>query len=84
MRAVVYDAPRRFSVREVPTPEPGPGEVRVRVIQTGVCGTDLHLHDGQFMAVYPMVPGHEVVGVVDALGEGAQEWPVSRSATGWR
>ena len=38
----------------------------MRVIQTGVCGTDLHLHDGQFMAVYPMVPGHEVVGVVDA------------------
>ena len=68
MRAVVYDAPRRFSVREVPTPEPGPGEVRVRVVQTGVCGTDLHLHDGQFMAVYPMVPGHEVVGVVDAVG----------------
>ena len=73
MRAVVYDAPRRFSVREVPTPEPGPGEVRVRVLQTGLCGTDLHLHDGQFMAVYPMVPGHEVVGVVDALGEGAEE-----------
>ncbi|HET7820116.1 MAG TPA: zinc-dependent alcohol dehydrogenase family protein [Ornithinibacter sp.] len=69
MRAVVYDAPREFSVREVPTPEPRPGEVRVRVIQTGVCGTDLHLHDGQFMAVYPMVPGHEVVGVVDALGD---------------
>ncbi len=69
MRAVVYDAPRRFRVREVPVPEPGPGEVRVRVIQTGVCGTDLHLHDGRFMAVYPMVPGHEVVGVVDALGD---------------
>ena len=70
MRAVVYYAPRRFRVREVPTPVPGPGEVRVRVIQTGVCGTDLHLHDGRFMAVYPMVPGHEVVGVVDALGDG--------------
>ena len=77
MRAVVYDAPRRFRVREVPTPEPGPGEVRVRVIQTGVCGTDLHLHDGRFMAVYPMVPGHEVVGVVDALGD---EVAVSRSS----
>jgi D-arabinitol dehydrogenase (NADP+) len=70
VRAVVYEAPRRFSVREVPTPEPGAGEVRVRVIQTGLCGTDLHLHDGRFMAVYPMVPGHEVLGVVDALGEG--------------
>lgn len=72
MRAVVYDAPRRFSLRDVATPEPGPGEVRVRVIQTGVCGTDLHLHDGQFLAVYPMVPGHEVVGVVDALGDGVE------------
>lgn len=72
MKAVVYEAPRRFSVRDVATPEPGPGEVRVRVIQTGVCGTDLHLHDGQFLAVYPMVPGHEVVGVVDALGDGVE------------
>ncbi|HYN65408.1 MAG TPA: zinc-dependent alcohol dehydrogenase family protein [Ornithinibacter sp.] len=72
MRAVVYDAPRTFSVREVPTPAPGPGEVRVRVIQTGLCGTDLHLHDGQFMAVYPMVPGHETLGVVDALGDGVE------------
>jgi len=73
MRAVVYDAPRRFSVREVPTPEPGAGEVRVRVLQTGLCGTDLHLHDGQFMAVYPMVPGHEVLGVVDAVGDGVAD-----------
>jgi len=72
MKAVVYEAPRRFSVRDVAKPEPGPGEVRVRVIQTGVCGTDLHLHDGQFLAVYPMVPGHEVVGVVDALGDGVE------------
>lgn len=78
MRAVVYEAPRQFTVREVPVPEPGPGEVRVRVIQTGVCGTDLHLHDGQFMAAWPMVPGHEVLGVVDALGEGvpADGWAV--------
>lgn len=70
MRAVVYDAPRRFTVTEVPLPEPGPRDVRVRVLQTGVCGTDLHLHEGRFMAAYPMVPGHETVGVVDALGSG--------------
>ncbi|GAA4399481.1 zinc-dependent alcohol dehydrogenase family protein [Fodinibacter luteus] len=70
MRAVVYDGPRSFAVREVPTPEPTAGQVRVRVVQTGVCGTDLHLHEGRFMAAYPMVPGHEVVGVVDALGDG--------------
>lgn len=70
MRAVVYDAPRSFTIADVPTPEPGPGEVRVKVTQTGVCGTDLHLHEGQFLAAYPMTPGHETVGTVDALGEG--------------
>lgn len=68
MKAVVYDAPRSFTVREVPTPDPGPRDVRVRVLQSGVCGTDLHLHEGQFMASYPMIPGHETVGVVDCAG----------------
>ena len=59
MRAVVYDAPRKFTVTEVPTPSARPGQVRVKVIQTGLCGTDLHLHEGQFMATYPLTPGHE-------------------------
>ena len=68
MKAVVYSGPREFRVEEVPIPDPGPSEVRVRVVQTGVCGTDLHLHEGRFMADYPMTPGHEVVGVVDAVG----------------
>lgn len=72
MKAVVYDAPGSFRVRELPTPEPRAGEVRIRVIQSGVCGTDLHLHGGQFMAVYPMTPGHETVGIVEQLGEGVE------------
>jgi D-arabinitol dehydrogenase (NADP+) len=71
MRAVVYDGPRDFTVREVPTPEPGPGEVRLRSTITGVCGTDWHIHDGGFFSTYPLIPGHEIVGVVDALGPGA-------------
>lgn len=70
MRAVVYDTPGEFSVRTVPTPEPGPGEVRVRMTAAGMCGTDLHLHEGQFLANFPLTPGHETVGVVDALGPG--------------
>jgi D-arabinitol dehydrogenase (NADP+) len=49
-------------------PEVGPGEVRIRVEQVGVCGTDLHIHNGDFNAVFPLIPGHELVGVVDALG----------------
>ncbi len=76
MLAVVYDAAETFSVREVPTPEPGPGELRLRVVQAGFCGTDLHLHHGGFDARFPLTPGHEVVGVVDALGPGVDGFVV--------
>lgn len=58
-----------------PTPEPGPGEVRVRVTVCGVCRTDLHVRDGDLPVHRPeVVPGHEVVGVVDALGPGARRF----------
>ena len=69
MRAVVYDRPRSFSVTEIATPAPGPGEVRLRSVITGVCGTDLHIHEGGFDSRYPLTPGHEIVGVVESLGE---------------
>lgn len=70
MRAVVYDAPGAFSVREVPVPEPGPGEVRLAVEMAGMCGTDVHIDAGGFFSRYPLTPGHEIVGRVDALGDG--------------
>ena len=72
MKAVVYDAPGSFTIKEVPTPDPKPGEVRVRVQQTGICGTGLHIHNGEFFAEFPLTPGHELVGPVDALGEGTE------------
>ena len=70
MRALVYDAPREFAVREVPRPHAGAGEVVVDVQLAGVCGTDLHLHAGGFFAELPMTPGHESVGVVREVGSG--------------
>ena len=81
MKAVVYDAPRRFSVRDLPTPTPGPGEVRIRVLQVGVCGTDLHIHEGEFRTAYPLIPGHELVGIVDAVGEGVGRVAVGEQVT---
>lgn len=71
MKAVVYDHPRELRIGDLPDPQPGTGEVRLRVRMTGVCGTDVHLHDGEFFPVYPLIPGHEIVGEVDELGEGA-------------
>jgi len=70
MRAIVYDRPEHFAVREVPVPEPGTGEVLLKVLVAGVCGTDLHLHSGEFGPTYPLTPGHEFVGEVVAVGPG--------------
>ena len=71
MRAVVYDRPEQFEVREVAIPAPGRGEVLLKVVVAGVCGTDLHLHHGEFGPTYPLTPGHEFVGEVVAVGAGA-------------
>ncbi|KGJ08675.1 zinc-binding alcohol dehydrogenase family protein (plasmid) [Paracoccus versutus] len=56
---------------ELPDRDPGPGEIRVRVLACGVCRTDLHVVDGELPdPVLPIIPGHEIVGRVDALGPG--------------
>ncbi|MCM6773732.1 zinc-dependent alcohol dehydrogenase family protein [Nocardia sp. CDC159] len=69
MQALVIDKPGRFSVESVPDPTPGPGEVVVRVGAVGICGTDVHIVDGEFPPTpYPIVPGHEFAGEVVALG----------------
>lgn len=72
MRAMVLEeigAPLRL--RDLPVPEPGPGEVLVRVQACGVCRTDLHVVDGELPdPKLPLIPGHEVVGTVERLGPG--------------
>ncbi|HEU5056317.1 MAG TPA: zinc-dependent alcohol dehydrogenase family protein [Kofleriaceae bacterium] len=70
MRAMVLERiATPLALRERPDPEPGPGEVRVRVAACAVCRTDLHVVDGELDAVpVPIVPGHQVVGVVDRVG----------------
>ena len=72
MQAMVLEAPgKALAFRERGEPEPGPGMVRIRVGACGVCRTDLHVVDGELPDIpYPIVPGHEVVGRVDALGQG--------------
>ena len=74
MRAMQLRALRQPLVPvELPDPEPGPGQLRVRVRACAVCRTDLHVVDGDLPDPrLPVVPGHEIVGVVDALGEGVE------------
>ncbi|MBM3668296.1 MAG: zinc-dependent alcohol dehydrogenase family protein [Actinobacteria bacterium] len=78
MRAMVLRAPGRpLELTELPDPEPGPGQVRIAVGACGVCRTDLHLLDGELPdPKLPVVPGHQVVGAVEALGEGAGRFAV--------
>jgi propanol-preferring alcohol dehydrogenase len=62
---------RPLELREVPVPEPGPGEVLVKVHACGVCRTDLHVVEGELPdPALPLVPGHQVVGMVERLGDG--------------
>lgn len=70
MRAMRFHGDRgELRLEEIPRPEPGPGQVRVRVGACGVCRTDLHVVDGDLTEpVLPLVPGHEIVGRIDALG----------------
>lgn len=59
---------------ELADPQPGPGEIRVKVGACGVCRTDLHVVDGELLnPKLPIIPGHEIVGRVDAIGAGVEE-----------
>ena len=68
MRAVVIQDPGVIEVTEVPDPEPGPKDVVVKVAGCGICGTDLHILEGEFAPTLPVVPGHEFAGEVVAVG----------------
>ncbi len=74
MRAMLFDRPgQALRLAELPVPAPGAGQILLQVEACGVCRTDLHLIDGELPdPVLPMVPGHEIVGRVAALGNGVE------------
>jgi D-arabinose 1-dehydrogenase-like Zn-dependent alcohol dehydrogenase len=86
MKAVqVPKAGADFEIVEREMPQPGPGEVRIRVQACGVCHSDVITKEGLFPGItYPRVPGHEVAGVIDAVGTGVKEWkPGQCVGVGW-
>ncbi|MFQ6131107.1 MAG: zinc-dependent alcohol dehydrogenase family protein [Armatimonadota bacterium] len=68
MKAAVFEAPGKITVKNVPVPEVGPGEVLIEVAACGICGTDLRIQDGEFDADYPVIAGHEFSGKVVEVG----------------
>jgi D-arabinose 1-dehydrogenase-like Zn-dependent alcohol dehydrogenase len=74
-----------FEIVERPIPEPGAGSVRIKVQACGICHSDSLVKEGTYPGIaYPRVPGHEVAGVIDAVGAGVAGWaPGQRVGVGW-
>ncbi|MFC4599783.1 zinc-dependent alcohol dehydrogenase family protein [Cohnella hongkongensis] len=72
MKALVIEKPHHAAVKDVPYPAPGAGEVTIKVENVGICGTDFHIFEGEYISPYPIVPGHEFSGVVHEVGEGVK------------
>lgn len=82
--ARVPEANARFEVVDVPVPEPGSGQVRIRVHACGVCHSDSLTVMGAMGNDFPRAPGHEVAGLIDAVGEGVTAWSTGdRVGVGW-
>jgi len=86
MRVVQVSRPNgALEIVERKIPEPGPGSIRIKVQACGICHSDSLVKEGAFPGIqYPRVPGHEVAGVVDAVGPGVVGWaPGQRVGVGW-
>ena len=83
--AQVPKAGADFEIVEREIPQPGPGQVRIRVQACGVCHSDVLTKEGQWPGItYPRVPGHEVAGVIDETGPGVTQWKKGqRVGVGW-
>jgi D-arabinitol dehydrogenase (NADP+) len=78
MKAIVYDSPRNFSYRDTADPKVNADEVLIRVHACGLCGTDLHIHIGEFGPRFPLIPGHEFTGEIVELGAEAREFSIGQ------
>lgn len=86
MRVAQVSRPNgEFEIVERPIPEPSPGTVRIRVLACGICHSDSLVKEGSLPGQqYPRVPGHEVAGVIDAVGPGVAGWePGQKVGVGW-
>lgn len=76
MKALMYHGPGNVALTEVPVPTPEAGQVLVEVVYCGICGTDVHAYKQSGIFDWELVPGHEVVGTVAALGDGVTDFSV--------
>lgn len=76
MRALWYNKPRDFEIRQVSVPQVGEDDVLLKVTCCGVCGTDAHIHEGEFISKFPLIPGHEAVGNIVKMGKNVKGFEI--------
>ena len=69
MKALQIKKPHEPEILTVELPQPKFGEVLVKVMASGICGTDVHILEGEYLGSYPVIPGHELSGVVEKIGQ---------------
>ena len=81
MKAAVLIEPRKIIVKDTKTPEPGFGEVIIRISLAGICGSDHTLFHGRFGVPLPVIPGHEAIGRIEGIGDGVSGLAVGQRVT---
>jgi 2-desacetyl-2-hydroxyethyl bacteriochlorophyllide A dehydrogenase len=76
VKAAVLEAVRKVAIRDVPEPIIGPRDVLVRAKACGICGTDVHIWEGDFFPTFPLIPGHELAGEVVKIGAQVEDLKV--------
>ncbi|WP_422479115.1 zinc-dependent alcohol dehydrogenase family protein [Pleomorphochaeta sp. DL1XJH-081] len=76
MRALIIEKPGTAVVKEVPIPQVGDHDVLIRVMASGICGTDIHIYRGEYLGSYPVIPGHEFAGTVEKVGSKVSRFKV--------
>lgn len=69
LKALQITKPHELKMVTLERPEPGPGEVLIKVMASEICGTDIHILEGEYVGAYPVIPGHEFSGVVEQAGQ---------------
>lgn len=69
MKALVYKEPKKFEIQDVKIPECKENQVLIKVVACGICKTDVHIHNGEFISQFPLTPGHEFTGTIEVVGE---------------
>jgi len=76
MKALWYNAPRDFIIKKVPIPKINDDEVLLKVSCCGICGTDGHIDQGEFISKFPLIPGHEAIGTIVEMGKNVKGFSV--------